>query len=607
VIPDNVVEQVRESADIVQIIGEYVNLKKTGADFRGPCPFHQGTHRNFSVSARKKMYYCFVCGEHGDVFRFLQKRLGMEWPAAVKLVGEKSGIEVREIVRRDEGPDPREPLWELNAAAAEYFQRTLWDDPLGAAARDYLEARGIPRDVGHRVGLGFAPMEIGLLRGYLANLGYDDLRLLEVGLLVQREEGSEPRPRFRGRLMFPILDAAGRHVGFGGRLLAGGEPKYLNSPDSPAFTKGKLLYGLNWARNDIRRDDRALVVEGYFDLVGLLAAGITTAVAPLGTALTTDQASLLKRYTKNAYLLYDSDRAGLVATFRSGDELLRHGVTVRVVTLPDGEDPDSFVRKHGAAGLETEIAQAVDVFERKIQLLQRAGAFSALHRKRRALDRLLPTIRAAADPLTRELYVARTSEVSGIDREVLLRELGAVPAPRSDRSISAEGEPLPPIERRGARADRRAPHTVRGDVAERAILRAVLTRPDRLEVVAEKIGPESFRDPTYRIIYQSLLTAGEQPDAARIADGLEEEDALVLEELLRDPEATVDPDRTIDDSLAFMRARSLDERLQDIDRMLPVANAAELTDLIRQKEELRRELALLGRRRYKAFQRKHAR
>jgi len=161
-------------------------------------------------------------------------------------------------------------LWELNAAAAEYFQRTLWDDPLGATAREYLEGRGIPREVAQRAGLGFAPMEIGLMRSYLTSLGYDDARLLEVGLLVQREDVTEPRPRFRGRLMFPILDAGGRHVGFGGRLLAAGEPKYLNSPDSPAFTKGKLLYGLNWARNDIRRDDRALVVEGYFDLVGLL-------------------------------------------------------------------------------------------------------------------------------------------------------------------------------------------------------------------------------------------------------------------------------------------------------------------------------------------------
>ncbi|HKR08680.1 MAG TPA: CHC2 zinc finger domain-containing protein, partial [Gemmatimonadaceae bacterium] len=253
-IPDEVVEQVRDAADIVQIVGEYVNLKRAGADFRGPCPFHQGTHRNFSVSPRKHMYYCFVCHEGGDVFRFLQKRLGVEWPQAVKMVGEKSGIEVREIDSRREGPDPREPLWEVNATAGAYFQKILWDDPLGAQARDYLAQRDITKEIAENFGIGFAPREIGLLRNYMATLGFDEQRQIAAGLLISGEEGSEPRPRFRGRLMFPILDSMGRNIGFGGRVLGPGEPKYLNSPESAAFSKGRTLYGLNWAKNDVRRE-----------------------------------------------------------------------------------------------------------------------------------------------------------------------------------------------------------------------------------------------------------------------------------------------------------------------------------------------------------------
>jgi DNA primase len=607
-IPDEVVDQVRESADIVQIIGEYVQLKRSGSDYRGPCPFHQGTHRNFSVHPRKKIYHCFVCGETGDVFRFLQKRLGVEWPAAVKIAGEKTGIEVRDIQRRQEGPDPREPLWEANAAAADYFRRVLWEEPIGAAAREYLEGRGISQEVAQRAGLGFAPAEIGLMRGYLHSLGLEDARLLEVGLLIQREDGSEPRPRFRGRLMFPIQDAVGRYVGFGGRMLGPGEPKYLNSPDSPAFTKGRLLYGLHWARSEIRREDRGLVVEGYFDLIGLISAGINTAVAPLGTALTDDQAALLRRYTKNAYLLYDSDRAGLVASFRSGDALLRHGVAVRVVTLPVGEDPDSFVRAHGADGIEAQLAQAVDVFERKVQLLSRAGAFTELHRKRRALDRLLPTIRAASDPLTRELYVARTSEVTGIDAAVLHREIGS-PVPvqegRGRDSVPVSGNGSRDGHRRTARGDRRIPHVRRGDVAERELIRAMLHRPTRIESVAEKLGPESFRDTRYRKIYERLLHSGAEIDVQRLSDGLDEEELAALEELLQEPDAVVDVDRAIRDSIAFVRARALDEKMHDIDRMLPVASEAEQSELIRQKGELSRELGLLGKRRYKAFRRGH--
>jgi DNA primase len=303
------------------------------------------------------------------------------------------------------------------------------------------------------------------------------------------------------------------------------------------------------------------VVEGYFDVVGLIAAGITTAVAPLGTALTSDQAALLKRYTKNVYLLYDSDRAGLVATFRSGDELLRNGVTVRVVTLPEGEDPDSFVRRHGAAGLESQISQAVDVLERKIQLLQRAGAFSALHRKRRALDRLLPTIRAASDPLTRDLYVARTSEVSGVDRSVLLREAAAGP-PRAQLEPRRDQPP-----RTGA--ERRTSYGARGITAERELLRALLARPTRVEFIAEKLGADSFTDPRYRAIYERLLESGTEPDLIGLAAGLNEEAVIALELLSGELEAAVDPDQTIEDSLSAMRARSLDEGMRQIDRMLP--------------------------------------
>ena len=362
-IPDEVVEQVRDAADIVQVIGEYVNLKRVGTDFRGPCPFHQGTHRNFSVSPNKRMYYCFVCKEGGDVFRFLQKRVGVDWPDAVKMVGERSGIEVREVDSRREGPDPREPLWEVNATAAAYFQKILWDDPLGAQARDYLAQRDISREVADQFGIGFAPREIGLLRNYMATLGFDEARLASTGLTVQGEDGSEPRPRFRGRLMFPILDSVGRHIGFGGRIIGPGEPKYLNSPESAAFSKGKTLYGLNWAKNDIRREDQVLVVEGYFDVVRLMTAGVTTVVAPMGTALTEWQSGALRKLTKNVFLLYDSDKAGLQATFRSGDELLRQGASVRVVTLPETEDPDTFVKKHGAAALMARLRDAIDVFE----------------------------------------------------------------------------------------------------------------------------------------------------------------------------------------------------------------------------------------------------
>jgi DNA primase len=598
-IPDETIDKVREAADIVQIIGEYVNLKRQGTDFRGPCPFHQGTHRNFSVSPKKGIYYCFVCHEGGDVFHFLQKRLGVEWPAAVRLVGEKCGVEVKEVDTRREGPDPREPYWEVNAAAAGYFQRMLWDDPSGAKAREYLAERDIPRELADEIGIGFAPREVGLMRTYLNTLGFDDARLIESGLMVIPEGATEARPRFRGRLIFPILDAVGRTVGFGGRILGQGEPKYLNSAESPVFSKGKLLYGMSWAKNEIRKEDRVLVVEGYFDAVRLVAAGIRCVVAPLGTALTTDQAALLRRLTENVYLLYDSDKAGLTATFRAGDELLSHGMSVRVVTLPEGEDPDTFVRSKGGAALEASIDSAIDIFERKIQLLERGGWFAELQKKRRALDRLLPTLRATKDEIMRELYIGRASEVTGVSREVLERELKAK-APRgqsSDRSISAP----PPLAPRVRRGERRPRPQEAGSSSERELVRAMLIAPALIDSVAEKVGPDSFRDPEYRAIYQALIQFGEGSTMEDLASVLDPDTVALMEELASEKGAQVDAAKTIEDSVGGLRAREIAERLVEIDRVFPLASAKEKDEMLAEKLELMKEMRGTGRQDYKAF------
>ena len=605
-IPDEVVEQVRDAADIVQVIGEYVNLKRAGTDFRGPCPFHQGTHRNFSVSPKKRMYYCFVCHEGGDVFRFLQKRLGMEWPAAVKMVGEKSGIEVREVDTRREGPDPREPLWELNATAASYFQKILWDDPLGAPAREYLAQRDISREVADQFGIGFAPREIGLLRNYMTTLGFDEKRLVDAGLVIEGEDGSEPRPRFRGRLMFPILDAMGRNIGFGGRLLGPGEPKYLNSAESQVFFKGKTLYGLNWAKNDVRREDRVLVVEGYFDVVRLMVAGITTVVAPMGTALTDAQAAMLRKLTRNVFLLYDSDKPGLKATFRSGDELLKQGVSVRVVTLPEGEDPDTFVKNQGAAGLAAKLGEAIDVFERKIQLLERAGMFSELQKKRRALDRLLPSIRVTSDEIMRDLYLSRASEVSGVAREVLERELAGRATPRTTESPTAPAPRISPAAR-VRRGERRAQHGQRGASAERELLRAMLLVRARVEQIAEKLSEQNFHDLQYRAIYHALIVSGPDATIDELSAILDAESIGVIEDILAEGQTQMDQERTINDSLATLRARELDERAAELDRIIPLADGPQKDKLIAEKETIREELRGTGKNYYKKYRRSGAR
>ena len=591
-IPDEEVERVREAADILGIIGESVTLKRAGATFRGPCPFHQGKNPNFSVDPKRRIYHCFKCGESGDVFTYLRKRYGMDWPSAVRHVAERSGVVLREVSSRREGPDPREALWEVNAAAEEWFRRVLRDDPGGGPAREYLLQRDIAADVAEKFGLGFAPRD-GSLRAHLTALGFDDNRQLEAGLLVKREDSEAQIPRFRGRLIFPIYDTSGRVAGFGGRVIGTGEPKYLNSPETIAFSKGRMLYGLNWARNSIRRADRVLLVEGYFDLVRLVVAGVEEVIAPLGTALTTEQAALIARHSKNAFLVYDSDKAGLKATFRAADELLRHGVSVRVVTLPAGEDPDTFARKAGREGIERSLSAAVDVIERKIQLLERGGWFADLHKRRRAIDHLLPTIRATTDPVTRDMYLGRVSEATGVDRQVLMTEA------ESPERVGRSSEPAVQSTGRRAEANRRQPapsapraRAQAGTSAERELVRVMLTSPALVERIVERIGPGEFRDDRYREIFERLAAKSSEAVIGDVAVGLSAPSASVLETLLEEQGAIIDVEKTVTDCLAKLELRRRKEINAQLQRDLMVATPAETDRLIAEKqanaEEIRR-------------------
>lgn len=608
-IPDETVERVREAADIVGVIGEYVELKRQGTDYRGPCPFHQGTHRNFSVSPKKQMYYCFVCHEGGDVFSFLTKRLGVDWPTAVKMVAEKSGIEVVETSsRRTEERDDREPFWEINGAAAEYFRNILWNDPLGEDARAYLEQRGIERELADRIGIGFAPREIGLMRAYLNALGFDDERQAEVGLLATPEGATDPRPRFRGRLIFPIYDIGSHVVGFGGRLLGPGEPKYLNSPESRIFSKGKLLYGLNWAKQAARRDERMLVVEGYFDAVRLIGAGVESVVAPMGTALTEDQAKLIRRYTDRVYLLYDSDKAGLKATFRSGDELLRQGASVQVVTLPEGEDPDSFVRGNGARGLEAALTDSIDLFERKIQLLERGGWFSDLRRKRQALDRLLPTLRATSDPITRDLYLGHASTAAGVSRELLEREIAGPVRGRNTGSQRVVPREQPPARTASTsdpthvrHGERRRATGVRTIGAERELVRVMLHRTGFVEQVSERVGADSLHDLVLRRIFTAIVALGPDATPEEVAATLDDDAVVEMQALLEEEGGLDRADEIVAGSLAALHERDLAERMEEIDALMPLADASEKDELTLEKVRLSDELRALGSRRWKQF------
>ena len=507
-IPDEVIEQVRDAADLLEIVQEQVPLKRTGSDWRGPCPFHGGTNRNFAVIPKDNYYYCFVCHETGDVFTWYRKRLGMDYPTAVREVARRYGIMIPEPTERA-GPDPREPLFQACDAAQGWLAAQLRDAPDAETARRYLLERDLSLDVAATIGLGYAPRTAEFVAA-MKQLGIAEGVLVEAGLAIKREDGTIT-PRFRARLLFPIHDLRGRVVGFGGRILGSGEPKYLNSPETPIFRKGEQLYHMHLAKHAIRKAGHAVLVEGYFDVQRLVLAGVEQVVAPLGTSLTEAQAVLLKRFTNEVVLLYDSDPPGLRASFRAGDILLSHGVRVRVATLPAGEDPDTVAQHGGAAAIERVIGDAIDLLERKLQLLDLKGWFGDVHRAREALDRLLPTLRAASDPVTRELYVSRVAERLGIPREAIAAEAARKAASPGAAATGAGVAPAAPVER--GTGPRRLP----GAEIERKLLRLLLLHPPWLARARDEFDPTYLSVPAFRAIFAALVTL---PPGAPIGDAL---------------------------------------------------------------------------------------
>ncbi len=583
-IPDIEVEEVRARADIVEIINEIVPLKKSGQNYKACCPFHEEKTPSFNVNP-KGFYKCFGCEESGDVFSFLMKRMGMDFVDAVKHVAQRTGVDIHEVKNDQKEEDPFRHLYDTTAFARMFFKDSLWDQNLGNEARSYLEQRGIDREIAERFSLGFAPDEWRGLRDAASHHGIEDDTLLEVGLLIQSDNAQEPYDRFRGRITFSIEDLGGRVLGFGGRVLNSdkeGVPKYLNSPESPIYHKGETLYGLSWAKNAIRRKDAALVVEGYMDTVSLVAAGFDNTVAPLGTSLTNEQALLLGRYTTRVYILFDSDVAGLKATFRAGDILLAAGLHPSVVTLPPGEDPDTLVHKEGPEGLQSYIDQAFDVLDRKIQILEEKDHFSGIDRTRNAVDRLLPTLRAVKDPTLRDIYIAKVSDRTGVRRDTLEEELArittAVSHSFSKSRSKSKDVSTPALPLMGP---------------ERELLLLMIKDRNWIVRVGEHLGPDDFIDLRYRNIFEMLL---ENPEFTHPPTGLSAAANKILEELLADPKDISQSQRVFEESLSKIQSMVLQKSIDEIDRLIQETKDPELrTELLTEKASLgkqRRELVL---------------
>lgn len=444
-LPQEFLENVRGAGDIVQVVTDYVPLKPAGSRLKGLCPFHQEKTPSFSVDPKAQLFYCFGCQTGGDVFKFVQLYESISFTEAVVHLAKRFGIPVPGTDgRRDKKEEAEDRLRRINRHAEELFRKLLTQEA-AATCRAYLERRGLSAETVERLRLGYAADSWNALLGHLVAKRFHPQELLNAGLVLPRKSGSGEYDRFRDRLIFPIRDISGRTVAFGGRALAAdAEPKYINSPETPVYKKGDHLYGLDLAREAIRREGLAVVVEGYMDVAAVVQAGIDNVVASLGTAFTQAQARLLARYTDRVVFSYDGDGAGAKATERSLDTLLAAGFEVRIVELPTGQDPDDFIRENGPAAYGQRLRQAPDYLEFLVRRQVAARDLARPEEKVAAINAVLPHVAKLESPIARGEWAAKLADRLAIEDELVLQELrGAVRARREQvRQRPAGAQPV---------------------------------------------------------------------------------------------------------------------------------------------------------------------
>ncbi len=442
-ISDDIINQIRDRIDIADIVGHHVSLTRAGQNLKGLCPFHQEKSPSFTVSPSRQIFHCFGCGAGGNVFSFLTRITGASFPDVVRELGRKVGVEVQESAGGNPQAAQSGRIEQVNRAASAWFHKNLQDARAGEQARSYLAERGIEPATIARFAIGVALGEWEGVIKALTHQGFTAGDLAAAGLTIAREQAGNGATgfydRFRARVMFPIVDLRKRVVGFGGRTLGDGTPKYLNSPETSLFKKGQTLFAFDQAREAIARTKTVIVVEGYFDAIALHQAGITHTVATLGTALTAEHIQALRRFASNVVLLFDPDAAGVRAALRGLDLFVNSGLGVKVVTLPEGDDPDTYVRKAGAEAFAQLEAAAPSLLDYALEHSVTEAEAGSLESRIRSVDEILRILQKSEHPIEREERLRVVAERLGINQQRLIERYPALMA--EQRKVSGQAVP----------------------------------------------------------------------------------------------------------------------------------------------------------------------
>ena len=495
--PEDIVEEVRSRNDIVDVISGYVKLQKKGSNYFGLCPFHSEKSPSFSVSPSKQMYYCFGCGAGGNVITFIMEYENYSFPEALAFLADRAGIELPKVEYDKEAreqADLKAVLLEINRTAANYFYYQL-KQPHGQIGYRYLKDRKLSDETIKRFGLGFANKTSDDLYRYLKSKGYADQILKETGLVTIEERGTHDK--FWNRVMFPIMDVNNRVIGFGGRVMGDGTPKYLNSPETKLFDKSRNLYGLNYARTS--REKYMLICEGYMDVIAMHQAGFTNAVASLGTAFTTQHAALLKRYTDQVVLTYDSDGAGIKAALRAIPILKSVGMSVKVLNMQPYKDPDEFIKNRGPEEFRERINQAKNSFLFEVDVLKREYSMDDPEQKTRFYNEVARKLLEFPEALERDNYlqaVAREHFIKYEDLRQLVNRLSSRIVPGAVQNETYRKEKLRPSKVEKEDGSRKS---------QRLLLTWLIENPNFYKAIKDIISPEDFLEDLYQKVAQMVF------------------------------------------------------------------------------------------------------
>ena len=546
-----VIDLIREKLDIVDVIREYVPaLRRAGRNYKAPCPFHQEKSPSFTVSPEKKIFYCFGCNEGGDVFTFVMKIEGLTFPEAARKLALKAGVEYgddRSHVMTEADRDRLE-LKKMLAHAAAFYHKNLFS-PAGEKARLYLGERRLNKTTVERFELGWAPADGSAMIDELKARGWSCDLAIKAGLVSERE-GGRVTDTFRGRIMFPIRNQAGETVAFGGRVLDPlGQPKYLNSPETVLFSKRRTLYGLHEALPSIRKSGRLLLLEGYMDVIGAHQHGVDWAVAPLGTALTSEHASFIGRYAKDTVVMFDGDRAGIQASVRAAEIFMEAGLYVRLADLGCELDPDEFLNERGREQFDEKMAQAADPLEYRINLFfKNRKTPPTAQEKAQAIGLLLETVAKQPDEILKSEWVKGLASHFGVEEDSILRQLRKGPAPESARKAPAvkPASAIPP--------------------RERDFIQMLLRDPSILERAAT-VEPLDFSDDLARRIFAAMkeLPAADRASAPqKLAELFPEDASRILALSVSDVEGETAGPQNAAGAIRTLKKFSLKRRLKEL-------------------------------------------